>query len=269
MKKLFWILLLIPSLCWPATGDLETIGGKVDTAITSIAGKAGTAIATICGKNYTDGDGCAASYFEDAFASNDYSAWTGETDTGGLITAASGASVYSFSATTAAYSYKTLASATTESYMQLTVSASDISLGGSGKNFYLLSARDASDEASLQLQWSTNAGGDIDDLLIRYNIDAKTMATADTDNTVVWADGTTYTIKIYSKISSDVDTSNGIIRVWVNGNLILEKTDCDYYTYADLKTVRLGQIATSTVTNTAGGITVTFDNFEWRADDCF
>lgn len=56
MKKYFWILLLIPSLCFSATGDLQTIGGKVDTAITSIAGKAGTAIATICGKNYTDGD---------------------------------------------------------------------------------------------------------------------------------------------------------------------------------------------------------------------
>jgi hypothetical protein len=56
MKKYLWILLLIPSLCWSATGDLQTIGGKVDTAITSIAGKAGTAIATISGKNYTDGD---------------------------------------------------------------------------------------------------------------------------------------------------------------------------------------------------------------------
>jgi len=56
MKKLLWILLLIPSLCFSATGDIQTIGGKVDTAITSIAGKAGTAIATICGKNYTDGD---------------------------------------------------------------------------------------------------------------------------------------------------------------------------------------------------------------------
>lgn len=60
MKKYFWILLLIPSLCFSATGDLQTIGGKVDTAITSIAGKAGTAIATICGKNYTDGDAAAA-----------------------------------------------------------------------------------------------------------------------------------------------------------------------------------------------------------------
>lgn len=49
-------MLLIPSLCWSATGDLQTIGGKVDTAITSIAGKAGTAIATVNGKNYTDGD---------------------------------------------------------------------------------------------------------------------------------------------------------------------------------------------------------------------
>jgi len=59
MKKYLWILLLLPSLCFGATGDLQTIGGKVDTAITSIAGKAGTAIATICGKNYTDGDaGC-------------------------------------------------------------------------------------------------------------------------------------------------------------------------------------------------------------------
>jgi hypothetical protein len=60
MKKYLWILLLIPSLCFGAAGDLETIGGKVDTAITSIAGKAGTAIATICGKNYTDGDAAAA-----------------------------------------------------------------------------------------------------------------------------------------------------------------------------------------------------------------
>lgn len=56
MKKYLWIFLLIPSLCFSAAGDLETINGKVDTAITSIAGKAGTAIASICGKNYTDGD---------------------------------------------------------------------------------------------------------------------------------------------------------------------------------------------------------------------
>jgi hypothetical protein len=57
MKKYLWLLFLLPSLCFGATGDLQTIGGKVDTAITSIAGKAGTAIATISGKNYTDGDG--------------------------------------------------------------------------------------------------------------------------------------------------------------------------------------------------------------------
>lgn len=60
MKKYFWLLLLIPSLCFGAAGDIETIGGKVDTAITSIAGKAGTAIATISGKNYTDGDAACA-----------------------------------------------------------------------------------------------------------------------------------------------------------------------------------------------------------------
>lgn len=66
MKKYFWILLLIPSLCFSATGDLETIGGKVDTAISTIAGVAGTTIATICGKNYTDGDSAASCPADDA-----------------------------------------------------------------------------------------------------------------------------------------------------------------------------------------------------------
>lgn len=66
MKKLFWLLLIIPTLCWSATGDLESIGGKVDTAISTIAGKAGTGIATICGKNYTDGDAASCTTANDS-----------------------------------------------------------------------------------------------------------------------------------------------------------------------------------------------------------
>jgi hypothetical protein len=90
MKKYLWILLLIPSLCFSATGDLQTIGGKVDTAITSIAGKAGTAIATICGKNYTDGDaGVNTTDMSRGFETPeteraDDAKWT-ETDTGSLL----------------------------------------------------------------------------------------------------------------------------------------------------------------------------------------
>lgn len=51
------IFILIPSLCFSATGDTETVMGKTDTTISTIIGKAGTGIATIMGKNYTDGDG--------------------------------------------------------------------------------------------------------------------------------------------------------------------------------------------------------------------
>lgn len=83
MKKYFWIFLLLPSLCWPATGDLQTIGGKVDTAISTIAGKAGTAIATICGKNYTDGDaGCTPTISYVAMAESDTPATSIDKPTG-------------------------------------------------------------------------------------------------------------------------------------------------------------------------------------------
>lgn len=88
MKKYLWIFLLLPSLCFSATGDLETIGGKVDTAITSIAGKAGTAIASISGKNYTDGD-ASGQDFTDAFGSDTSANWTAAigsfTITGGVM----------------------------------------------------------------------------------------------------------------------------------------------------------------------------------------
>lgn len=50
------ILLLIPLWCYGATGDVETVIGKTDTAVTTILGKAGTGIASVLGKNYTDGD---------------------------------------------------------------------------------------------------------------------------------------------------------------------------------------------------------------------
>lgn len=56
MRKYLWLLIIIPTLCYGASGDVASIGGKAVTAVSSVMGKAGTAILTMAGKPYSDGD---------------------------------------------------------------------------------------------------------------------------------------------------------------------------------------------------------------------
>ena len=72
MKKLIFLFLLIPILCYGAAGDVASIGGKAVTAVASIDGKAGTAILTYMGKPYSDGDSvaCTTSTDEELDASH-------------------------------------------------------------------------------------------------------------------------------------------------------------------------------------------------------
>ena len=59
MKKLLFLLLLIPSLAYGAAGDVASINGKAITAVSSVAGISNAAILTIGGKPCADGDtGC-------------------------------------------------------------------------------------------------------------------------------------------------------------------------------------------------------------------
>lgn len=215
---------------------------------------------------------CAASFFEDAFTAEnttdtDHGVWTDETDTGGLLALVSNAAVFTFTATTAAYVYKTLGAPQTEGWIQWTIKWSDISMGGSGKNFYTFTVYDGED-LSFCVYFITDSGGDIHDIIARYRNDSSSIVTVGQVASGV-ADNTTYTIKIYYKRATDVDTSDGVIDVYIDGSRVINGTGLDWYTYADSQTARLGNYGTSAVTNTTGGITVTYDNFEWRADDCF
>lgn len=54
MKRLIVLFLFIPALVW--SGEVATINGVADSAITSIDGVAGTGIVSISGVDYDDGD---------------------------------------------------------------------------------------------------------------------------------------------------------------------------------------------------------------------
>lgn len=250
MKRLLWIpLLFLCSTLWAAE--------PVQLARTNpyVAGAVASAAA------------CGASIFEDNFASNDYSAWTAEVDTGSLLSAASGASVFTLTAITAAYSTKTLASAVAESWIQFDITYSAIDMGAGGQYLYIVLLRDDGDGGAYWIEQVMNAGGDaLANLTLKFVNDAAATTTVNAYALNPSA-GTKYTIKIYSKRATDVDTSDGILKMYVDGTLRIDGTGLDYYTNANLQRVRLGNSAT-TWADTSGN-TVTWDNFEWRADDCF
>ena len=52
--KWFWLLLIIPSICFGA--EVASINGVADSSIASVGGVTGTGIASICGVDYDDGD---------------------------------------------------------------------------------------------------------------------------------------------------------------------------------------------------------------------
>jgi hypothetical protein len=226
------------------------------------------------------GDGtsaaCAASFIEDAFTRGDSGTvggdWTAEVDTGGLLAISGNTLTRTHSATTAAYVSYTKADAVTEGYLLFKFKVSDTDTGGDTGKSYLFSLRDASDEQSLYVTAENNAAGVWTKLLFGYKTDAGASAAvggaytlSPTDDTYVW-------IKIYWKRSTDVDTSNGIASLSTSsdGTTFTERiaaTNLDFYTYADMKYLRFGTVATSSWTATT--FTQTWDSVEWRADDCF
>jgi len=213
---------------------------------------------------------CGASLFEDAFASNDYSAWTGEVDTGSLLTAASGASVFTHTAKTAGYSTKTLASAVTESWVQFDIAFSDNAMGGNGTYMQIILFRDGGDNSAAWVEMINNTAGTLTNLALKFVNDAAGTVLVGT-YALSPASGTTYTLKLHSKASSDADTDNGELTLYTcsagSCTSRITSSTLDYYARADLYIVRLGNAA-STFSDTSGK-TITWDNFEWRSDDCF
>jgi len=219
-----------------------------------------------------DGVGCGASYFEDAWTGDNnsdaaHSIWTSETDTGGLLALTGNAMVFTQTASTGAYVYKTLGLAYTESWIQFTVAWSDEVMGGNGTSNTFYRALDGASNNGLYIKTINNSAGTIISLQLLFYNDSNISTSVGSVYTFTPVDGQIYTVKIYSKIASDVDTNNGIIRGYIDGTLRFEATNLDWFTYADLKTLQNGNIY-NTNTNTSGK-TITFDNFEFRGDDCF
>jgi hypothetical protein len=75
---------------------------------------------------------------------------------------------------------------------------------------------------------------------------------------------TWYTIRIRSKPETGADASDGIVKVWLDGNEVITQSDCNNYTTKDMKTIRLG-FQSAVNTNT----TYFYDNLRVRADASF
>lgn len=249
------ILLLLPTLCF---------AGAVQDKCKSVIEKKNATVA------------CAASFIEDSFTRGDSATvggdWTAETDTGGLLAISGNTLVRTHSTTTASYVSFTKADAVTEGYLLFKFKVSDTDTGGNAGKSYLFSLRDESDEQSLYVIAENDASGVWTKLNFNYKTDAGASAAvagayvlSPTDDTYVW-------IKVYWKIATDVDTSDGIARLSTSNDGVtfterIAATNLDFYTYADMKYLRFGTVATSTWTGTT--FTQTWDDVEWRADDCF
>lgn len=218
---------------------------------------------------------CAASFIEDAFTRGDNATvggdWTAETDTGGLLAISSNTLLLTHSATTAAYVSFTKAAAVTTGYAVFKFKVSDIHVhDSSGTSNYLAMFRDGSDEIGLQVYGITTIGGNWDKIQIVYRADTGSYVEAGIYDLNPSAD-TWYWFKIYWNSATDVDTSDGDITLWTStdGTNYTQRfavTNLDFYTYADLKYFRLGNIVG--IWNQTD-YTMSFDDVEWRADDCF
>jgi len=214
---------------------------------------------------------CSAAYFSDDFTAADgadakRAVWTGETDTGSLLSIASNALLFTHTATTVGYVSKTLASTYTETWTQFTWKPSDIAMGGNTTYMNIIYLRNTGAANSIYVRVLNNAGGSITKVFLYYYTDAA-VSTEVGNYTFNPSNGTTYTFKIHTKISTDVDTSDGVATLYIDGTSRITASNLDFFTYADIKYVDLGN-KYSTFTDTAGK-TFTFDNFSIRGDDCF
>jgi len=66
--KWFWLLLIIPSICFGA--EVASINGVADSSIASVGGVTGTGIASICGVDYDDGDATCVSVAQSCTTAN-------------------------------------------------------------------------------------------------------------------------------------------------------------------------------------------------------
>lgn len=243
------IVLLFPTLC---------LAGPLQQKLREIIAKKNVA-------------GCAASYFEDDFTADDgadakRAVWTAETDTASNLTIASNKLLFTHDAATVGFVSKTLASTYTETWSQFTWSPSEVAMGGNTAYMNIMYLKDAGDANSVFIRIMNDAAGTITKVLVQYYNDSA-VSTEVGQYTFSPSNGTTYTFKLYTKIATDVDTNNGIIELYINGTKRVTATNLDFYTYADIKYVNLGN-KYSTWTD-VDGHTVTFDNFEIRGDDCF
>jgi hypothetical protein len=253
MKK-YLIILLIPFLFgffWmPEEGEtLECddlkCPGTYELAAVQLSGVA------LSGVGASGGAAAAATLvFSDGFESNDFTAWTSETDTATQIsvgtTPHSGtyAMHYDYSNTADAYVQKTLAQNYTEFYVQFWFRVNDVTAVAAitgNQSMMTLMSRESSSQLIAVARTGTSPYNFITIRTIYYNDSGGALS----DFTLNPSANTYYCYRAYRKKSTGTDTNDGILKVWVaetcGGGTSVDVTNIDDDTKDLVGVLRLGE----------------------------
>lgn len=221
----------------------------------------GPAIQAVLGAS---GAACGASIFEDNFNRADNASiggsWASETDTGGLLSISNNTFLHTHSDKTNAIVAYTHTGSVTEWWAQVTVTFNEVTGWGAGKAITWLEFRTAT-AANGYFSFNADASGNASRVYVSYRNDSNSPTSA--NYTFSPEAGVAYTIKMHFKQGAD---NTGEVHVWINGTERITLTNLAFNTYAVSDRIRFGNEG-SGITSTT--LTITYDNFEWRTDDCF
>lgn len=216
---------------------------------------------------------CGAAWHEDNFATNGLSKWGSESDPNGDATAASGAYVITHNDDDNIYVLKDIGGNHASGWCQFDITIQDVT-GHQAAAAQTLVAGYATGTVTYQFEVNlkADASGDLNILVGKLHGDG--ADTTDTDTTVAFQAGIKHTIKVYYR-QSDNGASNGELEVYFDGVLTdvdISGVDNDVDNDAGEAFAGWGKTLLGSGSYTiysATTYTDTFDDWEWRQDDCF
>lgn len=209
--------------------------------------------------------------FSDGFETNDFSAWTSETDTGSQISvgtttphAGTYAMVYAYSNAADAYVSKKLANNLTQSYVDLWFRVNDVTAVGdsSGDSQRMFIAYDKSSN----VQWMLTARCGTNPynwtvLRVNYYNDAGIQTS---DITLNPSADTWYCVRVQWGIATGAGNNDGILNVWTGTTTCTDSaqvalTNVDNDTKAGVGLLRLGEMGSNDWL-TAAGVVFLYDD---------
>jgi hypothetical protein len=214
--------------------------------------------------------GCSASYFSDNFdranSATVGGTWTSETDTGSLLSIDTNKMLLTHSAATNAIMNKNLGTTYTELWVQFKITFNVVTGLGAWTDLYVIDIQDSGGPSAMAyLAINNNSSGNVYQATLWYKDDAGTSQ----DLAFAWVPSinTEYTLKFYFKVSATTSSNDGIVKMWIDGANKIDQSALDFsYSSKDFRYVQLGNLGSNLTSTT---LTVKFDDFNVRGDDCF